>query len=146
MQQVVLQLQSLVDEYSEKFKHLSEEELVYKINAAKWSKKEIIGHLIDSAQNNIQRFVRAQYEIQPHILYNQDVWVISQNYQHYNTSQLIQLWRLLNLHICIILKAMPAGVYERVCNTGKDQEEWHTISFLAEDYVSHLIHHLKQIA
>jgi hypothetical protein len=146
MEQMILQLQDLVNEYSEKFKCFSEEELVYKINARRWSKKEIIGHLIDSAQNNIQRFVRAQYEIKPHIVYNQDVWVISQNYQHYNTSQLIQLWQLLNLHICIILKAMPAEVYERVSNTGKEQEELHTISFLAEDYVSHLIHHLKQMA
>ncbi len=40
----------------------------------KWSKKEIIGHLINSATNNHQRFVRCQFETIPKIVYDQNKW------------------------------------------------------------------------
>lgn len=45
-----------------------------KINPAKWSKKEILGHLIDSATNNHHRFVRVQFETNLKISYDQNKW------------------------------------------------------------------------
>ena len=145
MQEIVNQLNALVSEYSEKLKKISEEDFLAKPNPKKWSKKEIIGHLIDSAQNNIRRFIVGQYENKPHIVYYQDEWVAMQDYQHYSTTELIQLWQLLNQHICIILKNIPSENYQRLCNTGKEKESLDTLEFLAKDYVDHHMHHLKQI-
>jgi hypothetical protein len=145
MQQVIEQLNNIVTAYPAKFLNLPEEELSFKPAAGKWSKKEIIGHLIDSAQNNIRRFITAQYQTNPHIVYNQNEWVAVQNYQQYDSTALITLWQLLNKHIIIILQNMPAEKYQQQCNTGKDKEELHTVEFLATDYIAHHLHHLKQI-
>ena len=145
MEEVVQQLENIINTYPDKFLHFTEAELSLKPAADKWSKKEIIGHLIDSAQNNIRRFVVAQYKINPHVVYAQNNWVATQRYQEYNSKDLITLWQLLNKHIVVILKNMPAEKYQLQCNTGKEKEEWHTIEFLAKDYITHHIHHLKQI-
>jgi DinB superfamily len=145
MQQVVEQLESIVNEYSVKFLNLSEEALSFKPAADKWSKKEIIGHLIDSAQNNIRRFITAQYQLNPHVVYEQDIWVSIQHYKDYDKAALISLWQLLNEHIIFVLKNMPVEKYQQQCNTGKEKEELHTLEFLATDYITHHLHHLKQI-
>lgn len=111
----------------------------------KWSRKEVLGHLIDSAHNNLRRFIVAQYEEVPHIVYNQDFWVTANNYQEVPTKELIAMWSGLNLSILRVLQQMPASHYERLCNTGKVAEENHSLLWLAEDYVKHLKHHLNQI-
>ena len=145
VRKAAVDLHALIIDYSERFKKFSEEEWMSKPDPKKWSKKEILGHLVDSAQNNIRRFIVGQYENNPHIVYYQDHWVTLQNYQHHSTNELIQLWQLLNKHICFILESMPKESYERLCNTGEEKEELHTLEFLAKDYVDHHLHHLKQI-
>lgn len=145
MQQLVEQLEAIVNEYSAKFLNLSEVTLSNKPATNKWSKKEIIGHLIDSAQNNIRRFVTAQYQHNPHVVYEQDIWVSIQHYKDYDSAALINLWQLLNKHIVVLLKNMPVENYQRQCNTGKGQQQLHTLEFLATDYITHHLHHLKQI-
>jgi DinB superfamily len=145
MVSIAEKLEMIIIEYTEKIKYFSEAEFLFKPDATKWSKKEVIGHLIDSAQNNIRRFVVAQYELKPHIVYTQDEWVAIQQYQNYPLNNLIELWQLLNGHICIILKTMQPEMYHRSCDTGKEKEELHSLEFLASDYVDHQIHHLKQI-
>lgn len=145
MQQVINQLQNIIDEYTTAFNNIPETEFTDKPAPGKWSKKEIVGHLIDSAQNNIQRFVRTQYIDKPHVVYSQDAWVAAANYQAYDRGSLIQLWQLLNKHICIILANMPAEIYALECNVGRDTEKLVTVQFLAEDYVAHHLHHIKQI-
>ncbi len=145
MQQTVKQLLALVEEYTDKFSKIPDTEFAQKPASGKWSKKEITGHLVDSAQNNIQRFVRAQYINRPHIVYHQDEWVAEQNYQHYNTHDLIELWALLNKHICVILANMPQEAYGLEVNVGKEQEKLVTLQFLAEDYIVHHLHHINQI-
>jgi hypothetical protein len=145
MQKIINQLTELVNGYTEKLDAIEDDEFSAKPAPGKWSKKEIVGHLIDSAQNNIQRFIRAQYISKPHIIYNQDAWVAAQNYQQYTRQSLIQLWALLNKHICIILSAMPQAMYNNHVNVGRDEEKLVTVQFLAEDYITHHLHHLKQI-
>ncbi len=145
MEEVVQQLENIVNTYTVQFLNFTEAELTLKSSPEKWSKKEIIGHLIDSAQNNIRRFVVTQYENKPHIVYAQNEWVSNQNYNSYSSKDLITLWALLNKHIVVILKNIPAEKYQLQCNTGKEQEELHTIEFLATDYITHHLHHLKQI-
>jgi len=145
MQQVISQLTAIVNKYGNKFDNIHTVELEHKPAPGKWSKKEIIGHLIDSAQNNIQRFVRAQYLHQPHIVYHQDEWVSAQNYQQYNREDLVALWTLLNRHLCIILANMPVSAYNNTVNVGKEEDKLVTIQFLAEDYIVHHLHHIHQI-
>jgi hypothetical protein len=111
----------------------------------KWSKKEILGHLIDSAQNNLQRFVRGQYEDTPKITYSQDDWVNLQHYQDYDREELLQLWVSLNKHLARTLSVMDSSNYEKQCDTGKPETDVHSLKWMADDYLSHLKHHLNQI-
>lgn len=144
MQHLINELTGTVERRSALLKDLPESEFSARPAPGKWSKKEIIGHLVDSAQNNIQRFVRAQHEMQPvHILYRQDDWVRLQNYQDYPSAGLLQIWVLLNRHLAHIWKQMAAQDWARTCRMGAVEalETW-TLEMLAEDYVRHLKHHL----
>ncbi|MEP7164744.1 MAG: DinB family protein [Ferruginibacter sp.] len=115
--------------------------MLFKPSAEKWSKKEVVGHIIDSAQNNIRRFIVGQYESEPKIIYNQDKWVSLGCYQQYDLSDLVSLWWLLNKHICNILRYMPEEAAMRKCETA----ELHTIEWLAQDYIKHLQHHMHLV-
>ena len=142
---VVKEIEQTVDQHAQFLGDLSDEVFSAKRIPGKWSPKEILGHLIDSAQNNIQRFVRGQYEDTPKIVYAQDDWVRLQDYQHCEKGELIQLWVSINRHLCRILVNMDPANYEKKCNTGNTTEELHTLAFLAEDYRLHMIHHLNQL-
>lgn len=141
MESIATSLESIILEHLPALYAIPESEMVYKASPAKWSKKEILGHLADSAQNNIRRFIVAQYEENPKIIYNQDKWVAILNYQEYDLSNLINIWYLLNKHIVTILKNMPDEMKYRKCQT----EASHTLEWLAEDYTKHLRHHLHQV-
>jgi hypothetical protein len=141
MKEAILELENIIRKYTPLLYQVSEPDLTLKPAPEKWSKKEILGHLIDSVQNNIRRFIVAQYEDQPHIVYAQNFWVTAANYQEYDTNDLINLWMLLNKHACVILRNIPAGSETKECLTGT----LHTIEWLAHDYNKHLLHHLHQV-
>jgi len=146
MQIIIEELSQIVRDYGSKISVISLQELVAKPNPAKWSKIEVLGHLIDSAQNNLRRFMCGQYEASPpHIVYDQDFWVAGNNYIASNPEDTIQLWRLLNERICHILEAMPPANYAKECNSGRQIPQLHSLYWYAEDYVKHLKHHLNQI-
>ncbi|MEI9909341.1 MAG: DinB family protein [Bacteroidota bacterium] len=141
MQSIASELESIIDQHAAALHAIPESKLLFKSSPAKWSKKEIIGHMADSAQNNIRRFIVAQYEEIPAIVYNQDKWVIIANYKDYNITDLINLWQLLNKHIVAILKNTSVEMAQRKCRT----ESLQTIEWLAQDYIKHLRHHLHQV-
>jgi hypothetical protein len=146
MQIIIQELRDLIETYSEKIGAISDSDFYVKPLPTKWSKVEVLGHLIDSAQNNLRRFVCGQYEsAPPWIVYDQDFWVSANSYKKAKKETIIHLWRLLNERICEILKTMPESNYERQCNTGRTSEQLHSLQWLAEDYVKHLKHHLNQI-
>ena len=146
MKNVSFELRELVSEYASKFNAIHDSEFSNKPLPHKWSKKEVVGHLIDSAQNNLRRFIVAQYESQPpNIVYDQDFWVNSNGYQRMKKEEVIMLWRLLNERICDVLKLMAESNYTKQCNTGKTEVQLHSLQWLAEDYVKHMKHHLNQI-
>lgn len=120
---------------------LSEDEFSLKEQPDKWSKKEILGHLIDSATNNHQRFVRGQFEDNPFIKYDQDNWVACSHYQQMDSKQLIKLWHIYNQHLLTLIKLIPEENLQRTINS----RETFTLSFIIEDYVVHMEHHLKEI-
>ena len=134
-------LQQIISSSFEKFNTVSEEDWNYKSLSNKWSKKEILGHLCDSAMNNIRRFVVSQYEENNKIIYQQDNWVASQDYQSENFQNIILLWKLLNEQVVRIINKIPQ---EKISNTCITSEKC-TIKWLIEDYIIHLNHHLNQI-
>jgi hypothetical protein len=138
MKSTATELEQIINQHLSGLKNITEEEFSYKPSPGKWSKKEILGHLIDSAQSNIRRFIVAQYEENPSIRYSQDQWVTIAGYQQWETADIINLWYLLNKQICHILRNTPEAMYQRTSMT----ESLHTIEWLAADYVKHLKHHL----
>ena len=139
MTTIASELESTLSNYLRSLQKLDETNAAIKISSTKWSKKEILGHLVDSAQNNLRRFIVAQYEENPKIVYSQDDWVRINNYQNSNLQELVQLWDLINRRIVAVLKNTRNG--ERICDTG----ELHSIQWLASDYIKHMKHHLHQI-
>ena len=120
-----------------------------------WSAKETIGHLIDSAANNHQRFVRAQFTddlVFPG--YEQDQWVSSQNYRNESWPEVIQLWNAYNLHLVHVASAIPEDVLtkprlhhtlDQIAFNLVDKKDPATLEYLIRDYLDHLRHHLNQI-
>lgn len=111
--------------------------------AQAWSKKEILGHLIDSAANNHQRFIRAQYENVPFVSYNPDKWNELNFYQASDDKIVIDLWYTYNRHLLEVVQHIPAERLLNKCDTGANEPM--TLGFLISDYVVHLEHHLKQV-
>jgi hypothetical protein len=121
----------------------------------KWSPKQIIGHLIDSAAHNHQRFVRAQFGddlVFPG--YEQAAWVEVQRYNDEPWSQLVELWRHYNLHLAHVMSNIPVEVRTKArTRHNLDLIAWQTVStsepvtleYFLQDYVAHLQHHLNQI-
>ncbi|MFN0275243.1 MAG: DinB family protein [Chitinophagales bacterium] len=145
MKGVIAELHQLLQTYVPVFSKISMMEFSDKPVPGKWSKKEIVGHLIDSAQNNLRRFIAVQTEKNPHIVYDQDHWVASNDYQNMDAEEVIMLWKLMNERICVVLKNMNPENYERTVNTGIEKISLKTIAWLAEDYVKHLKHHINQV-
>lgn len=141
MTSIATDLQNAIDQYLFALQAIPEEVMSAKPNPAKWSKKEIVGHLVDSAQTNIRRFVIAQYENNPKFGYDQDKWVMISGYQQYDTKELINLWYLLNRHFSIIIRNTDPVLADRISTT----DEEHTIEWLAMDYIKHLRHHIHQV-
>jgi len=138
-------LKNIIDTELQRFQTISEEEWIYKATSEKWSKKEIIGHLCDSAFTNIRRFVVTQYKENENIVYDQNEWVKIQNYQNIPTDEVIDLWKALNYQIVRIVENIPDEALQRTCDTTKTEPRVFTLEFIINDYVDHLHHHLKAI-
>ncbi len=110
----------------------------------KWSKKEILGHLIDSACNNQQKFVRTIANSDAKFIgYEQDFWVESQNYNSADWQSLIDLWKAYNFQLAHTIQSVGVDVLHHkitIENAGT-----FTLKFIIIDYAEHLKHHLNQI-
>src|ERR1700741_4506847 len=105
MERLTIHCQQIPDLYHQ----LSEEELLYKASPVKWSRKEILGHLIDSGINNLKRFTEIQFLPQPYkvIPYRQNELVIVNHYQDLPLTHLLAIWKALNQQIIYIVNAIP---------------------------------------
>ncbi|WP_426667210.1 DinB family protein [Mucilaginibacter sp. McL0603] len=144
MQQVTIQLTATIDKF---IRAVNNQNIDWESKPlpGKWSNKEVIGHLCDSAKINLQRFVRCTYEENFKLTYEQDKWVAAQHYQEMNIDDLLQLWRLLNLQISLVLDNYPLDRLQAKCDNSKKETTLHTVEWLARDYLEHLQHHLNQI-
>jgi hypothetical protein len=140
------ELQSIVDEFVPQLLSISQVDFTARPKPGKWSKLEVLGHLIDSSQTNIRRFITSQYELAPpRVRYDQEFWVSINNYQDMKKEDVINLWRLMNERICAVCRNTPRERYEKKSDTGSTATDLKTIEWLAADYVKHLKHHLNQI-
>ena len=109
-----------------------------------WSIAEVIGHLIDSACNNHQRFIRAQDDgdlVFPK--YEQRAWVERAGYANADWQPLVELWYLYNMQLARIIRLIGSQQLKTTCTIGEDRPC--TLEFLVTDYLDHLNHHLAKI-
>lgn len=144
MQNAILKFEKLLLENVNYFPTISPTILAER-KPGKWSKKEIIGHLTDSAIHNLVRFTEINYVEKPyrHRPYNQIDLVNLNQYQTMDIDELTQLWFSVNKQIITIMKSIDdqALAYKIVLS----DESMIDLRFLMTDYIEHLEHHINQI-
>lgn len=150
-----IQLRSVIGDARSRLDAISDDVASVPRAPGKWSRKEIVGHLIDSASINHERFVRAQFSddlISPP--YDQDAWVRAQHYRDAAWSELVSLWAHFNLHLARVVESIPREMRDRkrarhnlneVAFHAIPADEPATLEYFMRDYVAHLEHHLAQI-
>jgi hypothetical protein len=150
-----LDLLNTLDAVMPRLTALDEARTAGRPGAGKWSPREIIGHLIDSASNNHGRFVRGQ--TQDDLVfegYDQEQWVEAQRYQDVAWPDLVALWSAYNRHLAHVMRSAPATVrarphtrhsLDRTAFVAVPPGQPATLEYVMEDYVRHLRHHLRQI-
>ena len=155
MHSYVAELLAVVDNATPALLALGDEASARRPAPGKWSPREIVGHLIDSASNNHQRFVRAQFQNDLVFAgYDQDAWVARQGYQDAPWDELVTLWGSFNRHLARVMAAVPDSTRTRPFSRHNlhelawrpvPQEASATLDYFMRDYVGHLKHHLRQI-
>lgn len=145
MKDTLEKFDKIINETPDKILSIDEKTFSEKVSEEKWSKKEILGHLVDSASNNHHRFVKIQFEDEPFLIkeYEQDNWVAVQKYKDENTKRLLSLWKHYNMHLYHIISIIPTNQLTKKCKIDENRTE--TLQWLIEDYVNHHQHHLNQI-
>jgi hypothetical protein len=130
---------SAVDRLHELLEKTEETSVGIQLSADAWSLKEIVGHLIDSASNNHQRFVRLQIEnLEGFPAYEAEQWIRIQQYNRMD-------WDLLK-SLCMHYNLMILGIVERIpekclSNSWSGDDEQRTLQWLVNDYYRHLRWH-----
>jgi len=144
MESVILKFEQLLNENVNYIPTIQNEILDAK-NPGKWSKKEVLGHLVDSAIHNLVRFTEINYSEKPyrHRPYNQIDLVNLNQYQKTDIKELTQLWFSINNQIVRIMKSVDENAldYKIILS----DESVIDLRFLMTDYVEHLEHHINQI-
>ena len=142
--QSLKRLRTLINEVPPKLSKLPLSQVEPKPSSVKWSPKEELGHLLDSAANTHQRIVRTQLEDEPKMPgYDGNAWVELHRYQHRDWQEMIELWRALNEQLLAAAEAVPESAWSRTCTIADSLPL--TLKFVFEDYIDHMVHHLKHI-
>jgi len=137
-------LRALINEIPPRLNKLPRSQVELKPSPSKWSPKEELGHLLDSAANNHQRIVRTQLEDKPKMPgYDGNGWVDLHRYQQRNWQEMVELWRALNQQLLAAAEAVPDSDWLRTCTIADSKPL--TLKFVFEDYIEHMTHHLRHI-
>jgi hypothetical protein len=141
------QLEIHIETFPGKLKKLASVELLKRSAPDKWSRQEILGHLIDSAINNLKRFTEIQFLPQPYTVasYKQNELVIVNDYQNLPLDHLLDLWQALNRQIVLVVKNIPLEKLDYPVDPQYENKELKTLSWIICDYVAHMEHHFSQI-
>jgi len=154
MQALADDLRRTVESAAARLEQLSEAQAMRPRAPGKWCPKQVLGHLIDSACNNHRRFVLARTQ-QDLVFpgYDEKAWEAAQRFEAADWSELVDLWRLYNLHIARLIEGTSEEIAQRPrLPHSLDRIAWRTLpadqpatlAYLMRDYVGHLRHHLGQ--
>ena len=144
MKDIAQQLRSIISMVEPRLSRMNHDALGFKPASQEWSKKEILGHLIDSAANNHQRFVRAVNKVAAQFpTYDQNEWVRIQKYNERPWPSLVALWSAYNNHLSHVIECIPEDAESSPCNIGKENPV--PLDFVIRDYLRHLRDHLRDI-
>jgi hypothetical protein len=142
--QTLILLREVLGTVPARLEGLSREKVEVRPSPGKWSPKEELGHLIDSAANNHQRIVRAQMERGLALpRYEQERWVAIHRYQDRDWDELIELWQAFNRQLIAAAEAVPASAWVNTLTIGGGEPV--TLQFVFDDYLTHMVHHLNHI-
>jgi len=137
-------IQQIVEREVPRLRLMQPKEVSASSAPGKWSKKEILGHLIDSASNNHQRFVRAQLADELSFPgYAQTDWVRVQGWAQADWQGIVDMWSALNRHLAHVVGRVPAEKLRTQCRIGDNAPM--TLEALIADYIRHMKHHLEQL-
>ena len=145
IEQVIVDLTAHINNIPFRFGEIPVEDQMNRPAPGKWSKKEILGHLIDSAINNLKRFVDVQSQPQPYTIlrYMQDDLVAINRYQDLPIDHMLLLWKSLNQQIVYVISSIPAEKLPYKVTTPAGEPK--TLEWLVLDYLDHMDHHWKQV-
>jgi len=144
MKELSEKLLSVIEAAEPRLRAISAPESTKPVLPGGWSRKQVLGHLIDSASNNHQRFVRAA--LQPSLDfpgYDQEGNIRVQAPQEADWPLLLSLWAAYNRYLAHVMAHLPASKLETPCRIGSHEPA--SLRFIATDYLTHLVHHLSQI-
>jgi hypothetical protein len=142
--QGLIVLRNLLDHVPDRLKQMPAEHVSRKPAPHRWSPQEELGHLLDSAASNHQRIVRAQLDESPALPgYDGDGWVELHRYQKRAWRDLVVIWHSLNEQLLAAASAVPATGWHRTCTIAGSAPV--TVAFVFEDYLHHMVHHLRHI-
>jgi uncharacterized damage-inducible protein DinB len=139
----------LIEEWEPKLKKLSQDIISERRNSQNRTIKQIVGHMVDSASNNIHRIVHLQYQVSPLIfpdyanLGNNDRWIAIQNYQEEDWQNLVQLWKYSNLHIIHVINNVNKDKLDNVWISALNNNV--SLKAMIIDYLRHFKLHLNEI-
>lgn len=144
MQAVANELKRIIADMVPRLREIDDPEFAIRPRPKKWSRKEVLGHLIDSAGNNQQKFVRMmENESLEFVGYHQDEWVDLQRWSDADWGNMVSFWESYNLHIAWLMETVdPKYLGNQITIEGHGPFK---LEFIMSDYVEHLKHHLNQI-
>jgi len=143
------ELLNLIEVWVSRFSALDENDVSIRRNSQNRNIKQIVGHMVDSASNNTHRIVHLQYQPSPFNFPdyanfgNNDRWIAIQDYQSENWTNLVQLWKFVNLHIVHVINHVNDDKLDSIWISAKGENI--SLQHMITDYLHHVKLHLEEI-